>query len=335
VTLLERIARLCEPGRVRVYPRAVFAMFFALWIGSYALMRESAIVDGWGRFLGNDFMAFYTGAKLWMAGAPDLYDLDAQTSYQIAMAGRELGSVIPFISPPPALWLYLPFAQGGYLGGLLAWWALQLCSAITAAALLRRFIPNLATRLSPAQMAAVCLCTMPTLLWLSYAQATGLVLLIWASALVLLVRGRDTAAGVTLALLAFKPQLALGPALLMLGGRRWRALAAGALTLALIGAASLWMFGPTNAAWLAHGPEFAQMLGAQGYARWPPAPSRSPSSARPACGCSDPRTRPGSRMGRSSRRCWARRATRAGAWCPRMGSGTWRWARSHSARRTR
>jgi hypothetical protein len=117
VSLLERIARLCEPGRVRVYPRAVFAMFFALWIGSYALMRESAIVDGWGRFLGNDFMAFYTGAKLWMAGAPDLYDLDAQTSYQIAMAGRELGSVIPFISPPPALWLYLPFAQGGSHGG--------------------------------------------------------------------------------------------------------------------------------------------------------------------------------------------------------------------------
>jgi hypothetical protein len=270
MSLLKRVASVCTPDRVRVYPPVVAGLFFAIWAASYAVMRKSAILDGFGRFLGNDFMAFYTGVRLWMAGRADvLYDFEVQQAFQVEQAGQPIDFVIPFISPPNALWVYAPFAQGSYLSGLLLWWAVHIAGAVGAAWLVRRDVsPGLAAHLTVGQQAAVCLCFMPTLMWLSFGQATGLVLLIWAGSLALLARGRDFSSGLVLALLAFKPQLALGPALVMAGGRRWAALAGGALGLGVWGGLTAWQLGPQLEVWIARGPKIAELLRADEYARW-------------------------------------------------------------------
>jgi hypothetical protein len=265
---LAKVAAVCTPDRVRVYPPIVMGLFFAMWIGSYVAMRKTATLDAWGRFLGNDFMAFYTGARLWADGRlVELYDFEAQAAFQASQAGEPIDFVVPFISPPNALLVYAPFAQGSYLVGVLLWWLVGVASVIGACWALRRVAP-LDDKLSARQMAAVCVCTMPTLMWLSFGQATGLVMLIWSLSLLLLVRGRDLSAGFVLAMLAFKPQLALGPALIMIAARRWRALAGGVLGLGAWGALSWWLFAPQLSQWFGKTGEIAGLLAADEYARW-------------------------------------------------------------------
>src|SRR5437867_4034972 len=119
------------------------------------------------------------------------------------------------VAPPHAVLFYLPFAGSSYAVGLALWWTAGLAALALSIGLLRRELPAL--RAVPAwRLFAACWLFLPTWAWFGYGQATALILLVCTGFFVLLRRGRDGWAGACLSCLAFKPQLAVASALLLL-----------------------------------------------------------------------------------------------------------------------
>ena len=217
---MKRIADLCTPERVRRYPAAIAAMFLAVWLAGFAFFGLDVQRDASGKFIGNDFVAFYTGGRSLIEGRTEaLYDLSAQHRFQQSLTTLPLKQTSPFISPPHATLFYAPFAAvGDYRLALLLWWAAGLICFVVSAIWARGAAPGLKAR--PLwQLLAVLGCAPPTLLWLGYGQATPFVFAIWSGAYALLTTGRPKAAGCALALLAFKPQLALGVVVVLIARR--------------------------------------------------------------------------------------------------------------------
>ncbi|TMA24254.1 MAG: DUF2029 domain-containing protein, partial [Deltaproteobacteria bacterium] len=264
------IVRVATPQRMRVYTGLMAAPMLCGLAWNYA--RGSGLLDGSGNVIGGDFLAFYTGARLFLAGrlaesyqAGDRFDFPAQVAFQQELlAPQRPTGVDAFVNPPHAVLFYLPFAGSSYAVGLALWWTAGLAALALSIGLLRRELPAL--RAVPAwRLFAACWLFLPTWAWFGYGQATALILLVCTGFFVLLRRGRDGWAGACLSCLAFKPQLAVASALLLLARGRWRALAAGA------GGAAAWLavgyaLAPDAArAYLALVPRLGAMLRVQGY----------------------------------------------------------------------
>lgn len=172
-----------------------------------------------------DFAAFYTGAGMVLAdpGADPYLTPAFFEAQQATTANTE--NIAYWLNPPPALLLYVPFALLPYGVGLTVWMTLGFGCWFAAHRLVQRHILG-----EPmAHLLAAGLLLLPLTIWTQYAQTTPLVLLVLTGAYVLLLRGREGAAGALLSLLTFKPQLAIGMALALAVKGRWRALAAGTL----------------------------------------------------------------------------------------------------------
>lgn len=266
--LMIRIAALCTPDRVRRYPATVALVFFLVWAGMHMASRQSAIIDGGGKFLGNDFVAFYTGARLWMDGRlHHLYDFEAQRVFQQSLSPVALENFTPFINPPWAVLVYAPFSLSSYLVGILSWWAFGFLCIGAAIMAMRRAHPELAAR-PWWHLWAIAVCMPATLLWLGYGQVSPLILAILSIAWATLVGGREFIAGLLLSMLAFKPQLAMGLALPLIIKMRWRALAGGVTGLLLWGALAIWLFGDQTLEWWGLRSQLAELLRDESYQRW-------------------------------------------------------------------
>ena len=83
----------------------------------------AAVVTGWQQQWPNDFSAFYFAARgLVHLGFPltrDLYSLTTQYALEAAVKGRGGTLTIPFVNPPIAAWVIMPFS---YLPLRLAFW---------------------------------------------------------------------------------------------------------------------------------------------------------------------------------------------------------------------
>ena len=250
--------------RARLYAVSAAAALLIAWLGATAARSPGRNLDGFGKFLGNDFVAFFTGAR--MVGSPELYDLHAQLALQRTLTDAPLGQLSPFISPPWAIPLYWPFAQGPYLTGLALWWAFGIACAVGGARALRASRPELSAL--PSSSFWLTLALAPgALLWLTFGQATGVALGIWCASLALALRGRDLPAGLALALLAFKPQLALPVAIPLIAARRWRALAGGAIGLCAWGALAALALPEQSVAWFGMRGELLELLRDPTYLR--------------------------------------------------------------------
>jgi len=216
---------------VCVYPWLASGGLLAGWLISMAL--GSGWTDIAGNVVGNDFLAFYSAATMVAEdpGAP-LYDphiiQDVQRSLVPEMNETNM---VPYLNPPEALVWFRPFAAFKFGPALLLWWTLSLMAWIVGHRLLRGVM--LRCDWSLRQMVTMSFLFPPTVLWVMYGQATPFLFLILVGSLVLLIRGRDFAAGACLGLLAFKPHVALGLAVPILAGRRWSAIAGGGITLGL------------------------------------------------------------------------------------------------------
>lgn len=268
-SLITRLAALCTPERVRRYPATVAVVFLIVWLGGFLMKRQGGVLDAWGKFLGNDFVAFYTGGRFLLDGRMhELYDLSAQHAFQQGLTPVELAQTSPFINPPFATILYAPFAAlGDYMWALGAWWAIGVVCVAGSVWCVRRAVPGLMGR--PAwHMWAIVGCAPPTLLWLGYGQATPFILLVWSVVYWLVVKKREVLGAAVLAVLAFKPQLALGWALVLAMQRRWGALVAGAGVLAAWIGASTWCWPDVMGAWWGMRGELVEMLRAPSYPGW-------------------------------------------------------------------
>jgi hypothetical protein len=264
------VERIATPQRMRVYPRLMAATMLCGFAWNYA--RGDGLLDASGNVIGGDFVAFYTGARMFLAGRlAESYDpgagfaFPAQMAFQRdLLAPHEFTGIYPFVNPPHAVLFYLPFASPSYRVGLAMWWMAGLGALALSLRLVHRELEGL--RAVPARhLWAGCLLFLPTWLWFGYGQATALILLIYSGFFVLLRRGRDGWAGACLSCLAFKPQLALALALLLLVCGRWRALAAGAAGTAVWLAIGYALAPDATRAYLALAPQLGAMLRVHGY----------------------------------------------------------------------
>lgn len=261
------IAALAVPERVRVYPLMLAGMFFVGWIATITWYGDD-LLDMSDTFIGNDFVGFYTGATLWLTGQSDkLYDLQAQWQVQSSLTTGTPAGTCPYMNPPYGVLLYAPFAMGGYLQGLIGWWLAGLAAMVAALSIMRRATPALG-EYSLARLSLMTLVFYPTLAWLSFGQATMFVLLIWAATFAALRSKHDFVAGLALSTLAFKPQLALPLTVAVIAGRRPRAIAGGAVGLALWGTLTAVWFADPFWRWLDQRGVLIEMLRSDSYPTW-------------------------------------------------------------------
>jgi hypothetical protein len=257
------IVHFATPERVRGYALLMLAVVGIGGVG-HALLD---VLDSRrpSNAIGGDYLAFYTGGRFLLEGRlHEVYDPAAQRAFQeAAVAPRPLAQK-PFINPPHAALLYAPFALLPYPVGLGAWWLAGLAAWLAGIRLLRSALSELQAH-SLRTLFIASLCFFPTLAWLAFGQATGIVLLLYAATFALLRSGRDTAAGAVLGCLALKPQLAVALGLVLLVQGRVRAVASGgsvALGFVLLGCALSW---PASVAYLDLGPRLMETLRSDAY----------------------------------------------------------------------
>jgi hypothetical protein len=193
-----------------------------------------------------DFTAYYTGWSIIRDGQGDhLYDFNLQTSYQQRiLAGRSFsGGLLPFINPPHAA---IPFTGLAFLTRQHAFWIWSL-GQVGLLVWLLWLLQRIAQTWNPHErrlMLSAAVAFPPLLFTFQLGTFSLLMLICLAQIYLALKRENDGHAGLWLIIGTVKLQLMVFPGLLLLGGRRWRALGSvllfGAGVMAVCGALLGW-----------------------------------------------------------------------------------------------
>jgi hypothetical protein len=231
--LLDRLEAQLTRDRLRLYPPAILLMTLVLY--GFTLCRSSRWIEPGGTIIGHDFLAFYMAGDLVRTHrADELYNVHAQEQYQkqfMSQINPAWEGTCLYLNPPHYAWLLSWLSPLGYGRALLVWWALSLACFAGTVLLWRSWLD--AEDWPMAVLLAACV--PPFFLALAGGQNSFFTLLILTAFCHLLMNGRDGCAGLVLSLLAYKFQLLVVPAGLLLFKRRWR----GVGGLALGGAATL------------------------------------------------------------------------------------------------
>jgi hypothetical protein len=181
-----------------------------------------------GAFWRADFSFFYAAWSMVLDGhGARLYDLDLQREYQNRVVPERGGTalLVPFNHPPHSALALAPLALLPRQAAFYVWAVIQLGLLLLAL----RFLRVLAADWDPGErrlLLVTVLAFPPLLMTFQQGQYSLLALVcllgVWRG----LRRDRPVAVGFWLVLGSVKPQLVLFPALVLLAGRRWRALGA-------------------------------------------------------------------------------------------------------------
>jgi hypothetical protein len=212
-----------------------------------------------------DFILFYTGGKYLLANRlDDLYDFAGQQIFQLQTLRLEVAQFTPFNHPPFATVFYAPFAMAGFEWGLLLWSAAGLLALWLAWRLLQQELPALAKH-SPFGLTLLSFCFYPTIAWILANQNSAFTFLIYTITYVQLRRRRDLAAGATLGLLLYKPQLALTLVLILSVKARLKAVTGFLLTSGLLIAVGFLLSPRAMSEYLRVSPQIAELPFLPGY----------------------------------------------------------------------
>lgn len=207
-----------------------------LWLGAAGvvlffgtILIASAVVnknEPTARVAGLDFLSFYTAGTAVREGrTADLYSLPAARAFQVEVARREgfeLGTrYAPWWNPPFFALVFVPLSRLAFFWALGIWLAVGLICAAVSCRLLCRMLPYRDWRtwgLVPVLMVV----SMPFINTLTHGQNTCVSLLILTAAVWLWRSNRAFVAGLVGGLLAYKPQLALVIAVVMIWDLGWR-----------------------------------------------------------------------------------------------------------------
>ncbi len=189
----------------------------------------------------NDLTFYYAGARIGLAhGWSSVYDLHLQQAELDAMgSGIKIAQLARFISPPPLAWLAAPFTV---LPFPVAYWTWSVLLLAALALTWHLATPGSGRARLVHLVAAVG--WLPVIYSLQLGQPGLFVALGVAACYALLRAGHPVWAGIALAPLALKPQLAFLVPLALLAARRDRAFLASALALGLLAAVSAVALGP-------------------------------------------------------------------------------------------
>ncbi|MGB9871835.1 MAG: glycosyltransferase family 87 protein, partial [Anaerolineae bacterium] len=208
----------------------LMGLHFGIALGYLGLLIKAA-VDGllWRA----DFTAFYTGGAIVRQGlGPHLYDLALQTRIQQAILGPGrmfYDGVLPFLNPPHFALVMAPFSLLPLGPAFWCWIALQVGILVRV---VQRFHLLSADweQTERWMLLSAFFAFFPLFLQFVHGSLSLFVLWCLTEFYLALREGKDVRAGVWLALAAVKPQAVLFPALVLLAGRRWRALGSASAT---------------------------------------------------------------------------------------------------------
>jgi alpha-1,2-mannosyltransferase len=230
-----------DTARIHLYVLVLLAATLLMY--GVGLLRARDWVEPNGRLVGRDFLAFYMAGDLVRGDAcTALYDFNAQQSWQarfMAQRSPRWQGVCLYLNPPHFAALMAPLTGWGYGPALAFWIGISLTCCGATLLIFRAWLP-------PEQFRTAAILTIGLPAWfqaLAGGQNSCISLLILTGFCALLLGGRDLLAGLVLALLAFKFQLMLVPAGLLLWKRRWRACAGLALGVAATLLATGWGLG--------------------------------------------------------------------------------------------
>jgi hypothetical protein len=243
--------------RIRVYSLLIVAIFGVGFIALVVLSLPD-MVDPRGKPFGYDFMAYWSAARLALAGHPGLvFDRDAISAVQHAAVPALPGIWFPWHYPPTYLLAVLPLGLLPYPAALAAFMA-GTCAVWMA--LVRRLLPDPRAWL-------VAAATPAGLLTLFDGQNAFLTAGLAGFALLWLDR-KPVAAGVLIGLLAIKPHLAVLFPLALVAGGYWRSFVAAAVTLAIFLAASVAVLGESTLAGFVDHLAVSRGMADQGAVPW-------------------------------------------------------------------
>jgi hypothetical protein len=223
----------CSDRDYRLLVYGGFALATALAI---ALYRPWNLTDDFmvGAPFGRDFVNYWMGGRLALDGRLDLLtDMRAYNALIVERFGHSAEDFFVFSYPPSLLPFLVPFGALPYVPALVVWTAGNLALLAWSVRLIgadRR--PMVAACLSPAAVTMV-----------AYGQFSGAMA---ALAIAAITRGarRPALAGLCLALISVKPQVAAVVALVMLLIGQWRAVAWSVPGAAAVAGLSVLLLGP-------------------------------------------------------------------------------------------
>jgi alpha-1,2-mannosyltransferase len=189
-------------------------------------------VDRGGLIKGHDFVQFYTLGRLALERdmAP-LYDFRALNEAMWRYVPESKPDAFPAVYGPQVALAFAPLARLPYAAAVYCWMAISSVLYVCCCAATIHLFPVLRQR--RVTVWALLILFPGFIILLVAGQTTAVALTAITLAMVAFTRGREWWAGVALGVLAYKPQLAVGFAVLGLIGRNWRLLAGMATTAAV------------------------------------------------------------------------------------------------------
>ena len=248
--------------RARVYSWlivAIFAVLYVVWLAR----SWPRLVDPSGKPFGYDFMAFWSAARLALAGhAAAAFDEPTIAAVQHAAVPALPGIIFPWHYPPTFLVAIAPLGLLPYPAALALF---VLATVAPWAVLVHRVLPDRRAWIVAAAAPA-------GLITLLDGQNAFLTASLAGFALLSLKR-RPLVAGVLIGLLAVKPQLGVLFPLALFAEARWRPMAAAAATVAALALVSLALFGVPDWAAFFRDLPVAEAIGDAGAVPWGTMPS--------------------------------------------------------------
>lgn len=166
----------------------------------------------YGSLVGGDFVVFYSAAFTAIQGDWTLiYDSAHLYQLQNEIAGEDIQGM-PFVYPPVALMLWMPFATLPYLPAFYLWVTVTVSGLYAVLSRIDKhwIVPGL-------------IAVSPLVLRAATTGQSGNLAAVFIGAAFLLLRRHPLAAGAILGCLVYKPHLAIMVPLCLAAGRHWRA----------------------------------------------------------------------------------------------------------------
>jgi hypothetical protein len=178
--------------------------------------------------MGLDFVSFYTAGSFARQGrVNELYDLPALRTFQQKLASRnhlDLHDAAPWWNPPIYAVAFEPFSAMSFNAARWTWLAINLVCLAAAIALLMQMLPADCHWSCRALVPLLICVSMPAIQAIGHAQNSAISLLILTAAVTLAQKRRPLLAGLVIALLLYKPQIALAFAAILTLCYGWRLL---------------------------------------------------------------------------------------------------------------
>jgi hypothetical protein len=221
--------------RILLWEKSFALTWIALLLADFWQRTALGITDVTGKYIGRDFINYWTGARLAAEGRAALaYDPQGFHAFQ-KLFGGPLAEFHNYAYPPTAMLLSLPLSPLTFMQAFVVW---SLGGLLLCAFLLSRGLGWTAAWLA--------LLASPAVFRALYCGQNGLFTAALLAGGILLCHRRPWLAGMLFGLLCYKPHLALLVPVALAAGRHWRCFASAAVTAAGLTLASAALLGPES-----------------------------------------------------------------------------------------